>query len=135
MKPYPPDPECATSMQAKPPIAPQRYISLRAPQSLRVRIVRAAQEQGRPLRELCQEVINRFIDYAENVGKTGSPVAVQFVATYKAPGGALIGFWMDPHVAARVASLARSGHVSRRALCYTAFTRAFPADPINGVPT
>jgi hypothetical protein len=113
----------------------QRYISLRAPQSLRVRIVQAAQDQGRPLREFCQEVINRFIDYAETVAKDGRPDAVLFVATYKASGGALIGFWMDPHVAARVASLARWGHVSRRALCYTAFTRAFPADPLNGVST
>lgn len=113
-------------------VAPQRYVSLRTPQALRARLVAVARAEGRPLRMLCQEIINRFIDHAEAAARSGDARWPQFVATYKAPAGVLLGFWMDSQVAARVEALAQSGHVSRRALCYTAFLRAFPAEATTG---
>jgi len=102
------------------------YVSLRAPQVLRAQLISTSHAHGCTLRALCQETIAAFAEHTEALQRRNSLGPSHFVATYKAPGGALIGFWMERELARRVDSLAASGHVSRRAFCYTAFTRAFP---------
>jgi hypothetical protein len=110
------------------------YISLRTPAALRATLISTSRAQGCTLRALCHQTIAAFVQHTEALRRRNSLGPDHFVATYKATGGARIGFWMDAELAQRVEHLAASGHVSRRAFCYTAFTRAFPLNQLGASP-